>query len=150
MIADQNFYDIHMFYIFLTNGFGYSLRPKAEVFQGRTFGYGRRWKLRLRSNTDGSYSRAGYDGVPMVYIKQIWLLTTQHHSSVIISLPKTIISTLTSYKIIANTENWIKKDKLLKTHWYWLRIVNAHYIIIVQPTYLGSIFSLVSFIEAHA
>ena len=41
-----------MFYIFLTYGFGYGLRPKAEVFQGRTFGYGRRWKLHLRSNTE--------------------------------------------------------------------------------------------------
>ena len=41
----------HMFYIFLTYGFGYGLRPKAEDFQGRTFGYGRSWKLRLRSNT---------------------------------------------------------------------------------------------------
>ena len=40
-----------MFYIFLTYGFGYGLRPKAEVFQGRTFGYGRRWKLHLRINT---------------------------------------------------------------------------------------------------
>ena len=43
MIADQNFYDI--FYIFLSYGFGYGLRPKAEFCQGRTFGYG------LRSNT---------------------------------------------------------------------------------------------------
>ena len=38
-----------MFHVFLS--YGYGLRPKAEVFQGRTFGYGRRWKLRLRSNT---------------------------------------------------------------------------------------------------
>ena len=129
-----------MFCTFLSYGFGYGLQPKAEVFQSRIFGYGRRWKLRLRSNTDGSYSRAGYDGVPVVYIKQIWLLTTQDHSSVIISLPKTIISTLTSYIIITNTENWIKEVKLLKMHWYWVRIVNAHYVIIVQPTYLGSIF----------
>ena len=41
----------HMFYNFLSYGFSYGLRPKVEVFQGRTFGYGRRWKLRLRSNT---------------------------------------------------------------------------------------------------
>ena len=41
----------HMFYNFLSYGFGYGLRPKAEVFQGWTFGYGRRWKLGLRSNT---------------------------------------------------------------------------------------------------
>ena len=40
-----------MFYNFLSYGFGYGLRPKAEVFQGQTFGYRRRWKLRLRSNT---------------------------------------------------------------------------------------------------
>ena len=50
MIGDQNFYDICLRF-FLSYGFGYSLRPKAEVCQGRTFGYGRRWKLRLRSNT---------------------------------------------------------------------------------------------------
>ena len=43
MIADQNFYDT--FYNFLSYGFG------AEVIQGQTFGYGRRWKLHLRSNT---------------------------------------------------------------------------------------------------
>ena len=35
----------------LTYGFGYGLQLKAEVFQGQTFGYGRRWKLCLRSNT---------------------------------------------------------------------------------------------------
>ena len=40
-----------MFCNYLSYGFGYGLRPKAEVFQGRTFGYGRRWKLCLRSNT---------------------------------------------------------------------------------------------------
>ena len=39
------------FLCFLSYGFGYGLRPKAEVCQCRTFGYGRRWKLRLRSNT---------------------------------------------------------------------------------------------------
>ena len=39
----------HMFYNFLS--YGYGLWPKAEVFQGRTFDYGRRWKLRLQSNT---------------------------------------------------------------------------------------------------
>ena len=50
MIAGKIFYDI-WFPLFLTYGFGYGLRPKAEVFQGWTFGYGRRWKLRLRSNT---------------------------------------------------------------------------------------------------
>ena len=33
-------------------GFGYGLWPKAEVCQGRTFVYGRRWKMWLRSNTD--------------------------------------------------------------------------------------------------
>ena len=37
--------------VFLSYGFGYGLRPKAKVFHGRTFGYGQRWKLRLRSNT---------------------------------------------------------------------------------------------------
>ena len=31
--------------------FNLRLRPKAEVFQGRTFGYNQRWKLHLRSNT---------------------------------------------------------------------------------------------------
>ena len=36
---------------FLSYGFGYGLRPKAKVCHGRTFGYGRRWKLSLRSNT---------------------------------------------------------------------------------------------------
>ena len=45
MIADQNFYDIC--FTFLCFG----LRPKAEVCQGRTFAYRRRWKLRLRSST---------------------------------------------------------------------------------------------------
>ena len=40
-----------MLHFFLSYGFGYGLRLKAEVFQGRTFGYGRRWKLCLRSNT---------------------------------------------------------------------------------------------------
>ena len=49
MIADQNFYD--MFYIFLSYGFRYGLRPKAKICQGQTFNYGRRWKLRQRSNT---------------------------------------------------------------------------------------------------
>ena len=43
-------YDICLKF-FGSYGFGYGLRPKAEVFQGRTFGYGRRWKLGLRSNT---------------------------------------------------------------------------------------------------
>ena len=36
---------------FLPYGFGYGLQPKAKFFHGRTFGYGRRWKLCLRSNT---------------------------------------------------------------------------------------------------
>ena len=40
---------------FSSYGFGYGLRPKAEVFEGRTFGYGRRWKLCLWSNTDKGY-----------------------------------------------------------------------------------------------
>ena len=40
----------HVLQIF-SYGFGYGLRPKAEVFQGQTFSYGRKWKLRLRSNT---------------------------------------------------------------------------------------------------
>ena len=35
MIAYQNFSDITLLY-FLSYGFGYGLRPKAEVFQGRT------------------------------------------------------------------------------------------------------------------
>ena len=52
------------------------------------------------------------------------LTTDYHHSFVIISLPQTIISSLT---IITNTENWIKEDKLVKMHCYWVRIVNAHY-----------------------
>ena len=42
--------------------------------------------------------------------------------------------------IITSTENWTKEDKLVKMHWYWVRIVNAHYVISVHPTYLGSIF----------
>ena len=37
MIADQNFFDI-CFTFFLSYGFGYGLRPEAEVCQGRTFG----------------------------------------------------------------------------------------------------------------
>ena len=41
MIADKIFYNI-FFMFFLSYGFGYGLQPKAEVFQGRTFGYGRR------------------------------------------------------------------------------------------------------------
>ena len=41
----------HVFYILLSYGFGYGLWPKAEVFQGWTFGYSRRWKLSLWSNT---------------------------------------------------------------------------------------------------
>ena len=49
MIADQNFYDICFTFFILR--FGYGLRPKTEVCQGQTSGYGRRWKLRLRSNT---------------------------------------------------------------------------------------------------
>ena len=40
MIAGKHFYDTY--FTFLSYGFGYGLRPKAEVFQGRTFGYGRR------------------------------------------------------------------------------------------------------------
>ena len=51
MIAGKNFL-WHMFYIFLSYGFGYGLRPEAEVFQDRTFCYSRRWKLHVRSNTD--------------------------------------------------------------------------------------------------
>ena len=43
-------YDICLKF-FGSYGFGYGLRPKAEVFQGWTFGYGRRWKLGLQSNT---------------------------------------------------------------------------------------------------
>ena len=42
MIADQNFYDICCFTLFYSYGFGYGLRPKAEVFHGRSFVYGRR------------------------------------------------------------------------------------------------------------
>ena len=41
MIADQNFFD-KCFTFFSSYGFGYGLRPKAEVFLGGTFGYGRR------------------------------------------------------------------------------------------------------------
>ena len=63
MIADQNFYN--MFYIFLSYGFGYGLRPKAEVCHSRTFGNGLRWKLRLRSNT------LGY-----IRLKVCWMLVT--------------------------------------------------------------------------
>ena len=43
-------YDICLEF-FWSYGFGYGLRPKAKVFHGRTFGYGQRWKLSLRSNT---------------------------------------------------------------------------------------------------
>ena len=32
--------------------YGFGLRPKAEVFYGRKFGHGRRWKMWLRSNTE--------------------------------------------------------------------------------------------------
>ena len=41
MITGKKFYDV-CFPLFLTYGFRYGLRPKAEVFQCRTFGYGRR------------------------------------------------------------------------------------------------------------
>ena len=40
-----------MFYVFFSYGFGYVLQPKAEVCQGRKFGYGQRGRLRLQSNT---------------------------------------------------------------------------------------------------
>ena len=46
-----------LFLHFLSYGFGYGLRPKAEVCHGQTIGYGRRWKLRLRSNTGDSCSK---------------------------------------------------------------------------------------------
>ena len=55
MIADQNFYDI-CFTFFLSYSFGYGLQPSAEVCHGQTFSYSRRWKLRLRSNTEYWYS----------------------------------------------------------------------------------------------
>ena len=41
IIPSKIFYDIS-YTVFLSYGFGYGLRLKAEVFQGRTFGYGRR------------------------------------------------------------------------------------------------------------
>jgi hypothetical protein len=40
-----------MSYIFLSYGFCYVLRPKADACQGQTFGYGRRCKLCLWPNT---------------------------------------------------------------------------------------------------
>ena len=55
IITGRIFYDTYMLYVFLSYGFGYGLRLKAEVFQGQTFGYGRRWKLFLRSNTANNY-----------------------------------------------------------------------------------------------
>ena len=42
IILGKKFYDMYVIWFFLSYGFGYGLRLKAEVFQGRTFGYGRR------------------------------------------------------------------------------------------------------------
>ena len=42
---DRPFFNEILYVFFLR------LWPKAEVCQGQTFGYGRRWKLHLRSNT---------------------------------------------------------------------------------------------------
>ena len=76
----------HKFYLFLSYGFSYSLQPKAEVFQGRTFGYGRRWKLRLRSNTELLQIASNWPRFPprflsrslyVLYATEVFVLTLQ-------------------------------------------------------------------------
>ena len=79
----------HMFYNFSTYGFCYGLRPKAKVFQGQTFGYGRRWKLHLRSNTvNGTFKK---------YYK--WYSKKDKNTHIIFGQKSLISTTVLMYRI---------------------------------------------------
>ena len=86
MIADQTF--MTYFYVFYPTASAtvYSRRPKAEVFQGQTFGYGRRSKLCLRSNTEKPntchvlFAVKFYKGSFPLYFYGISLFSFQHCS----------------------------------------------------------------------